>query len=74
MENLTDEELDQHRRDVLIEQERRQKLEQGLYRIGEQIAAYLDADGVEVTAEHEELGRDAVEAITGTRPARFGDT
>lgn len=44
LRTLTDEELDQHRRDVLAEQERRQRIADTPSRIADLAAAY-EADG-----------------------------
>lgn len=60
LRTLTDEELDQHRRDVLAEQERRQRIADTPSRVADLVAAY-EADGGD---------RDAlVEAISGKEQA-----
>ena len=64
IKEIDDDQLDEHRREVLREQERRQKLADGLNRIGATIRDYLDAAGIECPDKtDEELGETAVDAV-----------
>lgn len=65
LNDMTDEELDTHRRDVLTEQERRRKLEQGKERIGDAVADYLEAAGITKPADDPaELGELVIGMLT----------
>ena len=66
LDEMTDEELDEARRAVLREQERRHRLHEGLEAIGSAICDYADAARIEPPeGDRAGIGRDAVEAITG---------
>ena len=64
IKELDDDQLDEHRRDVLIEQERRQKLADGLSKIGSAVRDYCDAAGIEVQDSDEQLGQAAINAVS----------
>lgn len=64
METMTDEELDQHRRDILVEQERRQKLQDGLDQIGQAVHDYLVAARIETEYGPDELGPIVIDLLT----------
>lgn len=69
MEEMTDSELDQARRDVLKEQERRQELARGLEAIGQRVKDYAHAAHLDpVEGDPAEVGRDVIEHATGHRP------
>lgn len=64
MEAMTDEELDQRRREVLAEQERRQKLQDGLDQIGQAVHDYLVAARIETEYGPDELGQVVIDLLT----------
>lgn len=64
LKDMTPEQLDQLRRDVVTEQERQQKLADGLAKIGATIRDYLIAAGVAVDADDETLGQAAIHAVS----------
>ncbi|GAB3191728.1 hypothetical protein [Nesterenkonia suensis] len=69
LEEMTDEELDAHRREVLAERERRQKLAEGLDTLGRAICDYCRAARIEAPeGTPTEVGAEAIEALTGHIP------
>lgn len=64
LDDLSDGDLDLLRRDVLKEQERRQRLEEGQERVGRQVREYMEAAGKTAPdVEDADLGRMAIEAV-----------
>lgn len=64
LDGLTDEQLDQRRRDTLAEQERRQKLTDGQARIGSTVRDYFTAARLDLPElNDEELGQRVIERV-----------
>lgn len=65
LDDLTDDQLDEHRREVLKEQERRKKLEDGLELIGQVVSDYMDAARMDCPdKENLELGELVVDLLS----------
>lgn len=62
---MTEEELDDHRRAVASEQERRDKVAAGPERVGATVRDYLAACGKTVQGSDAEIGQTAIDAVLG---------
>lgn len=66
---MTPEELDDHRRAVAAEQERRARIEAGPARVGAALCDYLRASGRAVEDDEETLGKVAIDAVRNSHDA-----
>lgn len=73
LEEMNDCELDEHRREVLAEQERRKKVEEGADLIGQVVRDYMEAARLDCPdLDDSELGHVVVGLIEGADPDEWG--
>lgn len=65
LSTMTEEQLDDHRRAVASEQERRDKVTAGPARVGATLRDYLAACGKTLEGSDEDVGQAAIDAVLG---------